>query len=379
MKQRLSILGVLLACLSTASHGIVIPETVDAVVSKTPVNTDLPLFETVTQALANSPKNRRDIHQWTILIAEGTYPERVVIKESNIRLIGENRDNTVVVFSRYAGQRVPETQDETWGTRRTATMEVLGKNITIENLTVKNGFDYPANEIKAKDDPTRVSGTQAVALKTDRKSDRVYLKNLALWGYQDTLYLKGDRAFIQGGVIAGHIDFIFGEGTALFEQVTLLSRARSQAMDGFVGYITAPSTNIHRPFGLTFIDCLLERESNVPDNSVALGRPWHPTTTFSDGRYADPFAVGKATFINTYMDSHIADTRWTSMGGKLPSGEKKYFSPHTEARFAEFGSYGKGGKISPSAPMAQHHQLSSQNASFYSPSAVLRGWYPTSQ
>ena len=369
-----------LLCLPGVSFAANLPSGVDVVVTKTPIDSSLPQFESVTLALAHitqssnkKPSNQKD-DITIIYITSGVYRERVVVKQNNVRFIGEERDSTVIVFNRYAGQAIAEGSTEKWGTRRTATFEIVGSNVTLENLTVKNDFDYPANELKDDSDPTKVSGEQAVALKTDVLSDKVFLNNVALWSYQDTLYLKGDRAYIKGGIVAGHIDFIFGEGTALFDDVTILSRSRYATDNNmeYTGYVTAPSTNIHRPFGLTFFNCRLEREDGVPNFSVALGRPWHPTTTFPDGRYADPYAVGKATFISTYMDSHISKERWTSMGGTAPDGTKRYFNPLTEARFSEFDSSGKGAPASP----LQHNALTSENAQFYTPQAILRGWFP---
>lgn len=54
--------------------------------------------------------------------------------------------------------------------------------------------------------------------------------------------------------------------------------------------------------------------------SYGLGRPWHPTTTFEDGRYADPNAIGQTVFLNTSMDDHIYG--WDKMSGKDKQGEK---------------------------------------------------------
>ena len=131
---------------------------------------------------------------------------------------------------------------------------------------------------------------------------------------------------------------------------------------------------MQRPYGLTFINCRLERENGVPTNSVALGRPWHPTTTFSDGRYADPYAVGKATFINTFMESHITTKRWASMTGRAKHGNTITFNPHTDGRFAEHKSHGPGAHIVMSNAVHDSHILTAQQADFYSRTAILRGW-----
>ena len=247
----LSLAFVLLAGILFSGLSAAMPATTDVVVAKShdsDVSKDaLPHFNSVSQAVAYiaSHKPQKD-KVWTVFINEGVYRERVVINVDNVHFVGKSQETTTIVFNRYAGQQVAENSQEKWGTRRTATVEILGDNITLENITITNDFDYPGNEVKAKDDPTRLSGTQAVALKTDVNSDRTYLKNVALWGYQDTLYLKGDRALIEGGTIAGHIDFIFGEGTAFFESVSIVSRTRYSGGDseGLTGYITAPSTHL---------------------------------------------------------------------------------------------------------------------------------------
>ncbi|MDT9694187.1 hypothetical protein Q5762_38830, partial [Streptomyces sp. P9(2023)] len=83
-------------------------------------------------------------------------------------------------------------------------------------------------------------------------------------------------------------------------------------------------------FGLVFKDCRLKKETDVPAKSYALGRPWHPTTTFADGRYADPNAVGHAVFINCEMDDHIYG--WDKMSGKDIDQQTIWFYPE-DSRF----------------------------------------------
>ena len=367
---------------------VTLPDNVTVIVSKSPLDTHLPQFRTVSEALkarsfldpsliANEKTAQKPGTPFVIFIRRGTYNERVVIDDHNIKLIGEQKESTIISYGRYAGQRVDTPEQakikKNWGTGRTATVEINGSAITLTNLTVKNTFDFLSNEQLADDDTNKVRGTQAVALKTGLGADKIFLNNVALWGYQDTLYLNGDRAYIKGGMVAGNIDFIFGGGTAVFDGVTLLSRQRGKEVnEGYAGYITAPSTLISRPFGFVFIGCTLAREKGVPQKTVALGRPWHPTTTFADGRYANPYAVGNSTFIRCNMDSHIAKHPWTSMSGTQKDGSKRAFSPLTEARFSEYGSLGPGAERS-----AQGHTvLNEKEASFYSIEAILREWKP---
>src|SRR5690606_26982978 len=97
----------------------------------------------------------------------------------------------------------------------------------------------------------------------------------------------------------------------------IISRVRGREFtpNSVQGHITAPSTSIKQAWGLVFINSRLLREDGVPDNSVSLGRPWHPTKTFTDGRYADPEAIGSAIYINTWMDRHVREEGWASMAG----------------------------------------------------------------
>jgi len=340
----------------------------NAVVSPTPVSTSLPQYLHLSDALNAIPLDRKG--KWVIDVKAGTYQESVVINHDNLNIRGAGREHTTFVFTRYAGQKTTPHSNETYGTGRTATVEITSDNVTLSQLTVANGFDFPANEVRSKNDPNRVTGTQAVALKVAESADQTFLDEVALLGYQDTLYVKGHRTLMKGGVVAGHIDFIFGGGTALFDGVDIVSRKRETGHD-ITGYITAPSTLHTRPFGLVFLNCSLSREAGVPNSSVALGRPWHPTTTFSDGRYASPFAEGHSVFINTFMDAHISPLGWTSMSGKAKDGSKMSFSPLTDARFAEYNSTGPGAHDTSSRP-----SLSALEAPFYTKAAILMQWQP---
>lgn len=352
----------LTACKSTTAINLL---NVNAIVSGKPVHSDLPVYASIQQALDAAPQNELS---WRIAIYPGDYNERVVIDRAHVTLVGAGMENTRIIYGRYAGQKVSANSDETWGTFRTATLEVNAKDVTLSHMTIENSFDYPANELLDKVDSDKVNGEQAVALKVSQLTDRSVFNQIRLLGYQDTLYVQGGRSYFKGGEIHGHVDFIFGNGNALFEGVDIISRARMQPKK-ITGYITAPSTLIENEYGLTFIRCRLLREDGVPDNSVPLGRPWHPTTTFTDGRYANPFAVGKSVFIDTFMDAHIATVGWVSMGGTSKDGSRKQFDPLTEARFFEYKSQGPGAHIN-----LQRPQLTKQNVKHYLPHKMIAEW-----
>ena len=78
--------------------------------------------------------------------------------------------------------------------------------------------------------------------------------------------------------------------------------------------------------------------------SVALARPWHPTTNFPDGRYADPNAVGMAVFFDCFMDAHIHPDHWATMAGTARDGTKTLIFRPQDSRFYAAGSTGPGAK-----------------------------------
>ena len=131
----LSLAFVLLAGILFSGLSAAMPATTDVVVAKSRDSDDdsdvtkdaLPHFNSVSQAVTYiaSHKPQKD-KVWTVFINEGVYRERVVINVDNVHFVGQSQETTTIVFNRYAGQQVAENSQEKWGTRRTATVEILG-------------------------------------------------------------------------------------------------------------------------------------------------------------------------------------------------------------------------------------------------------------
>ena len=304
---------------------------------------------------------------YVIYIRNGVYQEKLEVTRPNIYLIGQDRDRTVIEAATANGTLRPDGKK--FGTFGSRTVSIDAKGFQARSLTIENSFDYPANQAKKESDPTKIKSPQAVALLVSNHGDRAEFKDVSLVSYQDTLYVRAGRSFFDQSKIAGNIDFIFGLGTALIKDSDIIARQRSDAAPGEpLGYITAPATDIKTPFGLVFKNCHLTKEAGVPANSYGLGRPWHPTTTFADGRYADPNAIGNSTFIDCTMDDHIYG--WDKMSGHDKQNQTVWFYPK-DSRFWEFGSQGKGAKASDERP-----QLTQTQAAQYTDEAVLSGWQP---
>ncbi len=324
------------------------------------------LYRTVADALNVAPENSS--RPYVIFIKPGRYYEKLNINTPFVTLLGQDRERTILTFD--AANGTLKADGTSYGTSGSATVTVRAGNFRAENLTIENGFDYPANASKPDSDPTRVSNAQAVALKTEQGSDRAFFRNVKFSGYQDTLYADAGRHYFLNCSIAGHVDFIFGAGQAVFEDCDILSRDRGGATDN--GYITAASTLRSCAYGFLFVNCRLKKENAaMVDGSVALGRPWHPTRDLPDGTHAsDPNALGCVVFKHCWMDSHIAASGWAPMAGKDKDGGQIWFYP-ADARFYEYGSTGPGALASETRRV-----LSPMEEEQYTIANALHGWNP---
>ncbi|WP_420137999.1 pectinesterase family protein [Sphingomonas sp.] len=279
----------------------------------------------------------------TIKVAPGSYREKITIARSKIRLIGSGADDTKVRFDAVA-QTSKAYHRNGWGTPGSATLTINASDVVLAGMTVENDYDYLANDRLADGDAAKIGNPQAVALLLDVDSDRVSVRDSSLIGFQDTLFANGKRVHITDSLIAGNVDFIFGNGMVLIERSKIRSRVRAAAVPAgeLQSFVAAPSTLLDQRIGIIFYQSRLTRETGVPNGVVALARPWHPTTRFADGRYANPRAVGQVSFIDCFMDAHIAPDHWASMNGTARDGTMKDVFRPQESRFFETGSYGPG-------------------------------------
>ncbi|MBD0379532.1 pectinesterase family protein [Paenibacillus sedimenti] len=233
----------------------------------------------------------------TIYIKNGTYREKIIVPDNkpDISLIGESREGTVLAFSDYA--EMVGSDGKKLGTFGTAVLKVEADDFRMENLTVQNTAGFgPAIG-------------QAVALYTS--GDRHVYRNVRLLGNQDTLYTSRGRQYFADCYIEGHVDYIFGSATVLFESCEIHSLRQ--------GYITAASTPKDTAIGYVFLNCRLTGAQT--EESVYLGRPWR--------------AWAHTVFINTWMGPHIHSAGWDNWGN--PDNE-------STSRYAEYGSTGPGAR-----------------------------------
>lgn len=242
-----------------------------------------------------------DYHK-VIYVKRGVYKEKLIVPQwlTNIEILGEDRDATVITYDDHANIPNPAT-GRGIGTFRTYTVKVEGNSITFRNITIENNA-------------ARLG--QAVALHTE--GDRLVFVNCRLLGHQDTVYtgVAGTRLFFRDCYIEGTTDFIFGPSTAWFENCEIRSRADS--------YITAASTPKDRPYGYIFNRCRLTADANV--TKVYLGRPWRD--------------YGYTLFIDCEMGRHIRPEGWHHWQKERQQ----------TVRYMEYGNSGEGAATDRRAP-----------------------------
>ncbi|MDX8045748.1 pectinesterase family protein [Gracilibacillus sp. S3-1-1] len=277
------------------------------------------VYTTVASALSSIEDGAGNI-----FIAKGIYYEKLEITSPSVTLVGEDRDQTILTYDVASGTK--KDDGSTYGTFESASVIVKQANFTAYHLTFANGFDYMAEYTKNENDETRMKNVQAVAFRTAEASNHTKIIGCRFKGYQDTLLVDKGTHYFKDCMIEGAVDFIFGAGQAVFEECDIISLDRGESFNN--GYITAASTSIHTPYGYLFEAChLLKESATMKNETVYLGRPWHPG--------GDPDAQASVLFYRCNMDGHIKREAWTEMGG---------FSP-MDARLYEYQNQGEGSAV----------------------------------
>ncbi|TRZ55889.1 MAG: hypothetical protein D4S02_16975 [Rhodocyclaceae bacterium] len=230
--------------------------------------------------------------RYYIRIKAGVYREQVcAVGKGPITLYGETTDAKAVrlVHGHYNAQAkrsgidaanacVPDQSAASYGTAGSATAALFGNDFQLAHLTVANdamdgvlaGTGYPPGAGES-------GGAQAVALMV--QGDRIQIENVRLLGHQDTLYVRASapgataRIFVHRSLIAGDVDFIFGNATLVIDDCTILSRA-GRRTPGNGGHVLAPSTAFDTRLGLLVSRSRFVADDGVCAGSISLGRAW---------------------------------------------------------------------------------------------------------
>lgn len=287
-------------------------------------------FMNIQEAIDAVEKN--GLIKTKIFIKVGTYREKITIpaEKGPLLLEGENCERTIITYDDFASKKNAEGKEI--GTTNSATVFIYSNHFTAKNISFENSSG-------------RVG--QAVAVLT--AGDRMIFENCRFLGNQDTLYLKGvqdspdktkpSRNYFKNCYIEGTTDYIFGAGTAVFENCIIYSKESAS-------YVTASSAPQENEFGFVFIHSKIT--GNAKEGSVYLGRPWRP--------------FAKTVFIDCEMNATIKPEGWHNWS--KPEAEKTTF-------YAELHSKGAGADIS--KRVSWSHQLDKSERKKYTAENILKG------
>ncbi|WP_142722447.1 pectinesterase family protein [Chryseobacterium sp. ON_d1] len=287
-------------------------------------------FTTVQQAI-DAVDNNSSLRT-KIVIKAGVYKEKIVIPESKgaLFLEGENPEKTIITYDDFASKKNAEGKEI--GTTGSSTLFIYSNDFSAKNISFENSSGKVG---------------QAVAVLTS--GDRIAFENCRFLGNQDTLYLKGaqdlqdktkpSRNYFKNCYIEGTTDYIFGAGTAVFENCVIYSKETAS-------YVTAASTPQENEFGFVFINSKIT--GNAKEHSVYLGRPWRP--------------FAKTVYIDCELNSSIKSEGWHNWS--KPEAEKTTF-------YAESNSHGPGANAV--QRVSWSHQLTQQERKKYTADNILRG------
>lgn len=302
-------------------------------------------IKSITEALALI-----DGEPTEIIIDEGIYFEKISILKNNITLKGKSKENTIISYNDFSRKLNSDLYE--FNTFRTYTLEILGNNIVVENLTIENSSG-----------PGKKFG-QAVSLQA--VGDKIYVNNCIIKGYQDTIFagplpldlikryqgfLKPEilniknqtRQIFNNCIVEGDVDFIFGSGNTLFNNCEIIGLTYNNSPRG---YYFAPSTEKNSKYGITLIDCKLK--GNSDNERFFIARPWRD--------------YGMLTLINCYLGNIIYNEKYNKWDNT---------NRDKTCRFYEFGSYGESANKK-SVPWVK----TNLNLEEYSIINIMDGWDP---
>jgi pectinesterase len=314
-------------------------------------------FMTIQEAINAVPDyNGEEIK---IMIAPGTYKEKLVVPESksHVTLIARTEGEVIITNDDYAGKTSLVTGRKL-GTSGSSTVYIYAPyfeaiGIIFENTASNESFAQGGRGVG-----------QAVAVLV--AGDCVVFRRCKFLGHQDTLYAYGrksdpktpeavsaaqtqripenmqSRQYYEDCYIAGTVDYIFGWATAYFNRCELHCLGD--------GYVTAAATPQGQSYGYVFNECHITAEPGV---QTYLGRPWR--------HYA------QTVFVNCTMDECVRPQGWQTWPNKETGADGS-----ATAFYAEYNSKGAGAQ--PKQRVAWSKQLNSNIADRFTASEVLKGY-----
>ncbi|KAL6861179.1 hypothetical protein ACP4OV_016879 [Aristida adscensionis] len=287
-------------------------------------------FRTVGEAVAAAPNNSRT--RTVIRVKAGTYEENVEVPayKTNIALVGDGRDATVITGSRSFA--------DGWTTFRSATVGVSGEGFLARDVTFRN---------------TAGAGKgQAVALRVN--ADRAAVYRCGVAGHQDALYAHSFRQFYRECAVSGTVDVVFGNAAAVLQGCALLAGA---PVPGQSVVLTAQGrADPAEDTGIAVHNCTVAASPELLATGAGtrtfLGRPW--------GAYA------RAVVMDSYLGELVDPAGWAEWpGAEAGRGDTVYFG--------EYGNAGPGADAGGRVRWAGVHEMGYDEAAQFSVESFIYG------
>ncbi|KAK7054335.1 hypothetical protein VNI00_003529 [Paramarasmius palmivorus] len=315
-------------------------------------------FSTVQEAILSLPDELEAI----ILVAEGEYHETVNVTRSGpLTLLGQvsaeyanavdqpfaNASilNLVKIFdTKFVQSGMDDADSAVLIVAPNHAGSLIGAGPTGAPLQpVFGNVDFKAYNIDFQNRAANYSISQALV--TDISYANASFYGCTFASFQDTWYTgRNASTYVVDSVIFGQTDYLFGFGTAWFQNVILANRACGGGIVAWKGtnLTDAPGNR----YGAYIADSAIIRspDANATTDITKkcfLGRPWNDLAT--------------TVFLNIFMEDVIQPTGWTTFSGRPEIFNTTFY--------AEFNSTGPGGNTSARLPI-EHILDADEAASF---------------
>ena len=257
----------------------------------------------------------------TIRLVEGDYRCKTTVFTPGLTVCGAGADRTRIIWDDYAKKL--DSDGVEYNTFRTWTLAVCADGVTMRDLSVINDALHP--EIKGQEVALTVYG------------DDFTMERCRLTSTQDTLFLgplpadlierydgflpdhlRRDKPCAQRFdhcLIEGTVDFIFGCGSAVFENCEIRSLLDARG----TGYVAAPAHALEQTEGFLFQNCRFTAQEGV--QGVYLARPWrdYGLCVFQDCAYGGHISpLGFDKWNDTRRDKTARFYESPPVAGRVP-------------------------------------------------------------
>ena len=158
-------------------------------------------FTTIQEAINSIPKGNKNLV--IILVKNGIYREKILIQNSNIAIVGEDREKTRIVYPELRENWTKEHNGSDWGSA-VVNIDTLANDITFANLTIYNNYGS-IYDVKNKHQFTvRGWGTRIIFIFCNVLSDGG--DTISLWNKDDGCYYHSNCYF------EGWVDYVCPRG-----------------------------------------------------------------------------------------------------------------------------------------------------------------------